>query len=268
MVDLKWKSHSQPSASFAGNPNPFPKQILTPRPATQPPPISPPAHGSLNPSIEAPKCQSPIRPPPQIPRCASSQAATATPILLTAEEATLYQLHVNGFFTDYQPVTQTECELVGRLAITEWRLNRLTRIEMGLYAAGHLQFAGFFADQDPNARDLLIDNHILQTYSRQLKDLSLQESRLRRYFAKDEERYLALQKTRLEQAEERKANAPATVLKHVGAPISTPPAPLRTAAADATPNGFEFSSAPKLVALNGELPLEATRQKQPNPKAA
>ncbi len=143
--------------------------------------------------------------------------------------------------------------------MTEWRLNRLARIEMGIYAAGHLQFANLFADQDPNVRDLLIDNHILQAYSRQLKDLSLQETRLRRYFAKDEERYLALQKTRLEQAEEREANAPAT---------SVHAAPLRTATADAKPIGFEFSSAPSSVALDKNLPLEASRQKQPDPKAA
>ncbi len=162
-------------------------------------------------------------------------------VLFTASEAPLYQLHVTRFFTDYQPVTQTECELVGRLALTEWRLNRLARIEVGLFAAGHLQFDHLFADQDLNVRDLLVDHHTSQVYGRQLKELSLQESRLRRYFYKDEERYLALQKARLEQTQD-KIDSSLSAPRAIAMPAPTQPGSFRTASSEINPNGFEFSS--------------------------
>ncbi len=125
--------------------------------------------------------------------------ATGHSVLLANDEFPLYHLHITRFMTDLRPEGQTETELVQRLADTEWRLNRLMRVEMGIYAQGHIEFAKLFADQDPEIQSLLIEQQILSAYSRQLKDLALQESRLRRYVTDDTARLACLQNTRKEQ---------------------------------------------------------------------
>ena len=124
--------------------------------------------------------------------------ASGHSVLLANEDFALYHLHITRFMTDLRPEGQTETELVQRLADTEWRLNRLTRIEMGIYARGHVEFSGLFCNEDPDIQSLLIEQHILCAYSRDLKGLASQESRLRRYAADDLARLQCLQTSRRE----------------------------------------------------------------------
>ena len=164
--------------------------------------------------------------------------ASGHSVLLASEEFPLYHLHVTRFMTDLQPEGQTETELVQRIADTEWRLNRLTRLEMGIYARGHIESASLFANEDPAIQSLLVEQHILSANARQLKDLALQESRLRRYVTEDMARLTCLQNTREEQeAQQAVATLSTEILKPSD---SLDMRALLTS--DTLLNGFDFSS--------------------------
>ncbi len=164
--------------------------------------------------------------------------ATGHSVLLANDEFPLYHLHITRFMTDLRPEGQSETELVQRLADTEWRLNRLMRVEMGFYARGHVEFANLFAEQDPEIQSLLIEQQILCAYSRQLKDLALQESRLRRYATDDAARLACLQSARKEQEAQRVTPTLSVQLQSCSRPMDVTALPT----SDTLLNGFDFSS--------------------------
>lgn len=126
---------------------------------------------------------------------------TGRAILLESGEAAWYEQHVARFARDFAPVGDRETELVQSLADTQWRLNRIPILEAGTYAIGRIQYAELFADQDPELQPLLIENHIFRTHFRELNNLSIQESRLRRHYAKDLSELKALHAERFNQAD-------------------------------------------------------------------
>jgi hypothetical protein len=110
---------------------------------------------------------------------------TGRTVLLPGDDAEAYQAHVARFFSTHQPVGPDEQNLVQSLADTEWRLLRIPALEYGIYAVGRLEFAAEFSNEDPEVRKHLIEAKIFLTYQRQLNNLSIQESRLRRQREKD-----------------------------------------------------------------------------------
>ena len=128
---------------------------------------------------------------------------TGRTVLLPSEDAALYQAHVAEFIKHYAPVGDEECKLVQSLADTEWRLLRIPSLEMGIYAIGRLEFAGLFSDQDEAVRKHLIEAQVFLAYQRQLNNLSIQESRLRRQREKDTAALRELQEKRQQQTEAR-----------------------------------------------------------------
>ncbi len=179
-------------------------------------------------------------------------------VLLSATDFELYHLHITRFFTHYRPEGQMESELVQRLADTEWRINRIARLEMALYAHGQVEFASLFVTEDPNVQSLLLEAHTHNAYARQLKELSIQESRLRRYFEKDAAALADLQADRVREGQEQKQQASeATAMQ----PIQTAPAP--------SPNsvGFEFSTAPYPRPNRAKTPISTLQSRGPNAPA-
>ena len=85
----------------------------------------------------------------------------------------------------HQPAGDQEHNLVQSLADTEWRLLRIPALEYGIYAVARLEFAAEFPNEDPEIKKHLIEAKIFLTYQRQLNNLSIQESRLRRQRDKD-----------------------------------------------------------------------------------
>ena len=75
--------------------------------------------------------------------------------------------------------------LVQSIADGTWRLYRISTLEMALFAKGREEFAELFADRDPALRTSLIELHTLLTYEKQLRNLNIQEARLRRQREKD-----------------------------------------------------------------------------------
>jgi hypothetical protein len=126
---------------------------------------------------------------------------TGHTVLLPSEDVAQYERHIQRFFAELKPVGESESSLVQSLADTEWRLQRIPSLEMGIYAMGRLEFAEKFNDQtdDASVRAALIETHTYLTYQRQLNNLSIQESRLRRQREKDTAELHRLQQERLQQ---------------------------------------------------------------------
>jgi hypothetical protein len=128
---------------------------------------------------------------------------TGRTVLLPGDDAALYQAHISHFVEHYAPVGDDERNLVQSLADTEWRLLRIPALEMGIYAVGRLEFAGSFANQDEAVRKHLIEAQVFLAYQRQLNNLSIQESRLRRQRDKDTAAIRELQENRKRRAKAR-----------------------------------------------------------------
>src|SRR6185437_9709477 len=128
---------------------------------------------------------------------------TGRTVLLPSDDAALYEAHVAQFVEHYAPVGDDERKLVQSLADTEWRLLRVPSLEMGIYAVGRLEFAGSFANEDEAVRKHLIEAQVFLAYQRQLNNLSIQESRLRRQREKDTAALRELQEKRQQQTEAR-----------------------------------------------------------------
>src|SRR5215469_978548 len=121
---------------------------------------------------------------------------TGRTVLLPSDDAALYETHILSFVERYSPVGDEETAVVQSLADTEWHLRRIPSLEMGIYALGRLEFEGLFPEQDDAVRRQLIEAKIFLAYKRDLSNLSLQESRLRRQREKDEARLKEVQALR------------------------------------------------------------------------
>ncbi|MBV8834678.1 MAG: hypothetical protein JO217_08735 [Acidobacteriaceae bacterium] len=160
---------------------------------------------------------------------------TGRTVLLPSDAAALYQAHVSEVTARFTPATEQERLLVQSIADTEWRLARIPSLEMGIYAVGRLEFAQFFANEAPDVRNHLIDAQVFLSYQRQLNNLSIQESRLRRQREKDLAalRCAQEQRTCAEKASSRAAAVKSTqVVRHT-----------RQLQNDPAESGFVFSNA-------------------------
>ncbi len=128
---------------------------------------------------------------------------TGRTVLLPGDDAAAYEAHIAEFTQRYQPAADAERNLVQSLADTEWRLLRIPSLEMGIYALGRLEFAELFPKEDEAVRNQLIEAKIFLAYQRQLNNLSIQESRLRRQREKDMAGLRELQEKRKRQTKAR-----------------------------------------------------------------
>ena len=110
---------------------------------------------------------------------------TGRTVLLPSEDAALYTAHIERIFKNFSPVGDDEANLVQSIADTEWRLQRIPGLEMGIFALGHLEFAERFANHDASLRKSLIDAQVYITYQRQLSNLGIQQGRHSRQRERD-----------------------------------------------------------------------------------
>lgn len=123
-------------------------------------------------------------------------ALTGRTVLLSTDDAALYEKHLAEYTKDLHPVGQRESDLVQSIADSSWRLQRIPTLEAAIYAQGRIQFANQFEDHDPALRASLIELHTHLTYEKQLRNLSLQEARIHRRREKDLAELRELQKER------------------------------------------------------------------------
>jgi len=150
---------------------------------------------STGPTSEAGKAKSSLN--------AVKSGLTGRTVLLPGDDATFYEAHISHFVESYAPSGDDERNLVQSVADTEWRLLRIPSLEMGIYAVGRLEFAGSFPNEDESVRKHLIEAQVFLAYQRQLNNLSIQETRLRRQREKDTAALRELQAKRKQQAKAR-----------------------------------------------------------------
>jgi hypothetical protein len=105
-------------------------------------------------------------------------ALTGQTVLLPNDSVAAYENLGQLFLNQYKPATPEEERLVQSLIDSEWRLMRIPALEAGIYAVGREELA----DSVPAH---LLETHVYLTYERNLKNLHLQENRLRRNREKD-----------------------------------------------------------------------------------
>jgi hypothetical protein len=187
--------HSHPNPGFAGThviPCPVkPRSIRRAAPQTSSPDLST-AHSVSEAQLAANRANAQLSTGPRTEtgkRLSSVNAVktglTGRTVLLSSDDAALYQQHVQRFVHDYKPDGARECELVQSLADTQWRLNRIPGLEMALFARGRVKFAEQFAEYDDQTAIALIDAETLVVCQRELRNLHLQENRLRRQYERD-----------------------------------------------------------------------------------
>jgi len=154
---------------------------------------------STGPKTEAGKAKSSLN--------AVRHGLTGRTVLLPSDDAAAYETHVAAFQKRYAPATDEERNLVQSLADTEWRLLRIPALEMGIYAVGRLEFASEFANEEESVRKHLIEAKVFLAYRKDLNNLSIQESRLRRQRERDTDALEDLQEERARQAKTRLNNA-------------------------------------------------------------
>jgi hypothetical protein len=146
-----------------------------------------------------------------------------------------YTEHCNQFTALHQPAGPQEAALVQSLADTEWRLRRIPVLELAIFALGAARFADDFANEAPENRPGLIELQTYLVYEKQIRNLQLQESRLRRHREKDRAELAALQKHRAQAQGDKAQPAPSI---HTSDPAPHPSLP---ECAQHAP-GFEFST--------------------------
>ncbi|MGH9619366.1 MAG: hypothetical protein ACRD45_06595, partial [Bryobacteraceae bacterium] len=117
---------------------------------------------------------------------------------LPTDDAAAYEEHVRRFMKELKPVGAREQELAQSLVDNSWRTERIFSLEMGIYARGRIQFAAQFAQEDPAVRPSLIQLETFLAYEKQLRNLHIQEARLRRQREKDMAEFTELRKERIQ----------------------------------------------------------------------
>lgn len=127
---------------------------------------------------------------------------TGGPILLPTEDADRYTALVERFRSDHQPVSERERELVQMMIDTQWRLNRIPRLESAIFALGQMRYADLFPEIEPaSLRREVIELHTTREHAKELRNLSLQEGRLQRQYNRHLKELKALQAERKKQEE-------------------------------------------------------------------
>jgi hypothetical protein len=126
-------------------------------------------------------------------------ALTGRAVLLPNDDADRYQAHIQAFFDEITPVGQRETILTQSLADIAWRIERIASFEMILYAKARAFFANCYLDEPEPLRAQLIEFNIYQTHERELRNLQLQDGRLRRQRDRDNNdlRFLQSERKRL-----------------------------------------------------------------------
>ena len=133
-------------------------------------------------------------------------ALTGRTVLLPSDDAAEYERHIRAYEKEFQPVGQSEADLVQSIADTTWRLRRIPALEAAIFARGHVEFAEAFTEHDASLRSGMIELETFLKYERQLRNLQLQEARLARRRQKETAELRKLQQERkAQQAKELEA---------------------------------------------------------------
>ena len=123
------------------------------------------------------------------------------------EDLQAYNAFVERYIDGLGPKNEPEKQLALDMANTVWKLNRANSIESGIYAMGHHDNADRNNVDDPEVHSALTAATTYLENSRQLENLSRQESRLRRDLNRSTKLYHDMQDRRRAQENEELAQA-------------------------------------------------------------
>jgi hypothetical protein len=124
---------------------------------------------------------------------------TARTVLLSSEDAVIYQAHIDRYFAKYQPANEDEHDLAQLIADTKWRLLRIAPLEENIYSVGRDACSHLVShEKDPKKREGALLAHIYLTYKKDLTNIALQERRLNNQVDKAIAQLQTLQKERTE----------------------------------------------------------------------
>jgi hypothetical protein len=121
---------------------------------------------------------------------------TGRVMLLSAEDAPIYQKHMDRFFAKYSPASDDEHDLVQTIVDTEWRIRQIAPLEASIIAMGREKCAHLVEETDPVKREGALMGAIYMTYKKDLLNISLQERRLNNQLDKALTKLGTLQKER------------------------------------------------------------------------
>ncbi|MCU1291614.1 MAG: uncharacterized protein JWP08_464 [Bryobacterales bacterium] len=126
---------------------------------------------------------------------------TGRAVLVSAHDADRYASHLQAFFEEIAPAGRRETLLTQSLADIAWRLEQIASLEMLIYASDRTFYADRFTDERADVKAQLIELAVYQSNERQLRNLQIQEARLRRERDRDNEELRYLQAERRRAAE-------------------------------------------------------------------
>jgi hypothetical protein len=176
---------------------------------------------------------------------AVKSALTGQTILLPTDDVAAYQKLSQVMIDLHLPVGCIEEMLVQSVIDAAWRLLRIPGLESAMYAVGKMELT----DQFPAEQ---VELQIFLKYERQLKNLSLQETRLRRMREKDLAELKKMQAERKEKEEEQKKT-------------TSQPKPEQTVPA---PAGASFNEAKQAAPANPSIDISAIGFEFSNPAVA
>jgi hypothetical protein len=107
---------------------------------------------------------------------------TGQTVLLKTDDVAAYDRLIERFTIKFQPFDDEERALVQDLADTEWRLARIAPLEASYLAMGRMELAAEVAAiEDPEQRDQILEAKAASAYAKELRNLTLQQSRLNRH---------------------------------------------------------------------------------------
>ncbi len=121
---------------------------------------------------------------------------TGRTVLLPTDNFVEYQAHLDRVTARYLPESDEEKLLAETIAHIEWRLFRIPTLETGILAVGRKHFADDHPEQPLDVRLAMIDAEVHLAFQKQLANLALQESRLRRQHEREVAKLQALAKER------------------------------------------------------------------------
>jgi hypothetical protein len=124
---------------------------------------------------------------------------TGATVLLPTDDAIIYQAFLDSIFDQWSPATDQENRLTQLIADTEWRILRIAPLEAGIFAVARLEQPDWFSSEtDKQRRESLWNAKIQLLYEKPLKNLALQERRLRSQHKNDTFQLAQLQQDRIE----------------------------------------------------------------------
>ena len=194
---------------------------------------------------------------------------TGRTVLLPGDDVAAYREHLACLEERHKPANDAENMLVQSVADIEWRLARIPSLEAGIYAIGRMELGSQFAhEEDQTVRRILTDAKVFLTYQRQLNNLSIQESRLRRQREKDLAELKRLQTERAAQRPEIPRPFATPAIKTIGFDFSSRLDHLRgpITCREFGPGRPPFGNLPSLDTLRTDK--KAPTDPQPEPEAA